>query len=141
MNFGKQFKEGLLTNNPVTVQLLGMCSTMAITTSMFNGLGMGLSVTIILTLSNIFIALLRKINAERGTAMLFISHDLSLVRQLCHRVIVMQQGRIVETGDTESIFQNPQEDYTKALIDAIPKVDLGPIDEADAPADGTEVEA
>ena len=61
MNFGKQFKEGLLTNNPVTVQLLGMCSTLAITTSMANGIGMGLSVTIILTLANIFIALLRKV--------------------------------------------------------------------------------
>ena len=61
MNFGKQFKEGLLTNNPVTVQLLGMCSTMAITTSIANGIGMGVSVTIILTLSNIFIALLRKV--------------------------------------------------------------------------------
>ena len=61
MNFGKQFKEGLITQNPVLVQLLGMCSTMAITTSFFNGLGMGVSVLIILTLSNIFIALLRKI--------------------------------------------------------------------------------
>ncbi|MBR3560124.1 MAG: electron transport complex subunit RsxE [Oscillospiraceae bacterium] len=61
MNFGKQFKEGLLTNNPVTVQLLGMCSTLAITTSMANGIGMGLSVTVILTLANIFIALLRKV--------------------------------------------------------------------------------
>ena len=54
-------KEGLITQNPVLVQLLGMCSTMAITTSFFNGLGMGVSVLIILTLSNIFIALLRKI--------------------------------------------------------------------------------
>ncbi|MBO4915180.1 MAG: electron transport complex subunit E [Oscillospiraceae bacterium] len=61
MNFGKQFKEGLITNNPVTVQLLGMCSTMAITTKMTNGIGMGVSVLIILTLSNIIIALLRKI--------------------------------------------------------------------------------
>ena len=61
MNFGKQFKEGLITQNPVLVQLLGMCSTMAITTSFFNGLGMGVSVLIILTLSNIFISLLRKI--------------------------------------------------------------------------------
>ena len=43
MNFGKQFKEGLITQNPVLVQLLGMCSTMAITTSFFNGLGMGVS--------------------------------------------------------------------------------------------------
>ena len=61
MDFKKQFSEGLLTKNPVTVQLLGMCSTMAITTSFFNGLGMGVSVLIILTLSNIFISLLRKI--------------------------------------------------------------------------------
>ncbi|MBQ6395561.1 MAG: ABC transporter ATP-binding protein [Atopobiaceae bacterium] len=84
------------------------------------------------------IALLRKINAERGTAMLFISHDLSLVRQLCHHVIVMQQGRIVEAGATEDIFQNPQEEYTKALIDAIPKVDLD--EEVPDEASGSEVE-
>ena len=61
MNFGKQLKEGLISQNPVLVQLLGMCSTLAITTSFFNGLGMGVSVTVILTLSNIFISLLRKI--------------------------------------------------------------------------------
>ena len=61
MNFGKQLKEGLITQNPVLVQVLGMCSTMAITTSVMNGLGMGVSVLIILTLSNIFISLLRKI--------------------------------------------------------------------------------
>ena len=61
MNFSKQLKEGLITQNPVLVQLLGMCSTLAITTSFFNGLGMGISVTVILTLSNIFISLLRKI--------------------------------------------------------------------------------
>ena len=61
MNFKKQFKEGLLTKNPVTVQLLGMCSTLAITTSLFNGLGMGLSVTLILICSNVLISALRKI--------------------------------------------------------------------------------
>ena len=61
MNFGKQLKEGLISQNPVLVQLLGMCSTLAITTSFFNGLGMGISVLVILTLSNIFISLLRKI--------------------------------------------------------------------------------
>ena len=61
MNFKRQFKEGLITQNPVLVQLLGMCSTMAITTSIANGFGMGISVLIILTLSNIFISLLRKI--------------------------------------------------------------------------------
>ena len=61
MNFKKQFNEGLLTKNPVTVQLLGMCSVLAITTSMFNGLGMGLSVTIILICSNVLISALRKV--------------------------------------------------------------------------------
>ena len=61
MNVGKQLKEGLISQNPVLIQLLGMCSTLAITTSIANGIGMGLSVTIILTLSNIFISLLRKI--------------------------------------------------------------------------------
>ena len=61
MDFKKQFKEGLITQNPVTVQLLGMCSTMAITISLFNGIGMGISVLVILTLSNIFISALRNI--------------------------------------------------------------------------------
>ena len=61
MNFGKQFKEGLITQNPVLVQLLGMCSTLAITTSLFNGIGMGISVTIILICSNIAISALRKV--------------------------------------------------------------------------------
>ena len=61
MNFKRQLKEGLITQNPVLVQMLGMCSTMAITTSIANGIGMGISVLIILTLSNIFISLLRKI--------------------------------------------------------------------------------
>ena len=61
MNFGKQLKDGLLTNNPVLVQLLGMCSTLAITTSVSNGLGMGVSVLIILTASNVAISALKKI--------------------------------------------------------------------------------
>ena len=65
MNFGRQLKEGLLTQNPVLVQLLGMCSTLAITTSFSNAIGMGVSVTIILTLSNIFISLLRKIIPDK----------------------------------------------------------------------------
>ena len=61
MNIKKQFKDGLITQNPVLVQLLGMCSTMAITTSLFNGLGMGISVLVILTCCNVVISLLRKI--------------------------------------------------------------------------------
>ena len=61
MNFKKQFNEGLLTKNPVTVQLLGMCSTLAITTSLFNGIGMGLAVTVITICSNVLISALRKV--------------------------------------------------------------------------------
>ena len=61
MNFKKQFKEGLLSKNPVLAQLLGMCSTLAITTSLFNGLGMGLAVTVILICSNVLISALRKV--------------------------------------------------------------------------------
>lgn len=61
MNIKNQFKEGLVTNNPVLVQLVGMCATMAITTSLFNGVGMGLSVLVILTCCNVVVSLLRKI--------------------------------------------------------------------------------
>lgn len=61
MNIKQRFWEGLLTKNPVLVQLLGMCSTLAITTSLFNGLGMGLSVTVILICSNVLISALRKV--------------------------------------------------------------------------------
>ena len=61
MKIGTMFKEGLLTRNPVLVQLLGMCSTLAISTSLFNGLGMGVSVTLILICSNVMISLLRRL--------------------------------------------------------------------------------
>ncbi len=61
MDFKKQLKDGLIDNNPVLVQLLGMCSTLAISTTLFNGIGMGVSVTIILICSNIVISLLRKV--------------------------------------------------------------------------------
>ncbi|MBQ6902955.1 MAG: ABC transporter ATP-binding protein, partial [Lachnospiraceae bacterium] len=70
------------------------------------------------------VKLLRKINEVRHTAILFISHDLSLVSQLCHRVIVMKQGRIVEEGNVRDVFEHPREAYTKELIEAIPRVDL-----------------
>ena len=61
MDWKTQFEEGLLSKNPVLVQLLGMCSVLAITTSLFNGIGMGLSVTIILICSNVLISALRKV--------------------------------------------------------------------------------
>jgi ABC-type microcin C transport system duplicated ATPase subunit YejF len=52
--------------------------------------------------------------------MLFISHDLSVVRSICDRVVVMQQGKLVEHGDTEQLWANPQEDYTRSLLASIP---------------------
>ena len=61
MNIKKQLHEGLLTKNPVLVQMLGMCSTLAVSTSLFNGLGMGIAVTVSTICSNIFISALRKV--------------------------------------------------------------------------------
>lgn len=85
MNLKKQFKEGLLTKNPVLVQLLGMCSTLAITTSLFNGLGMGLSVTVILICSNVLISALRKVipNQIRIAAYIVIIAGFVTVIDLC----------------------------------------------------------
>lgn len=64
--------------------------------------------------------LLKKLNREYGMSMLFISHNLKVVRKLCSRVAVMQHGVIVETGGTEAVYASPQHDYTKRLIAAIP---------------------
>lgn len=66
------------------------------------------------------IDLLRKLNREMGMAILFISHDLHVVNRLCKSVIVMQRGKIVESGRTEDVFSSPQHAYTKQLVAAIP---------------------
>lgn len=66
------------------------------------------------------LALLRTLSCQSGTAILLISHDLTVVRRLCEDVAVMYQGKIVERGPTEQIFAAPREDYTKRLIAAIP---------------------
>ena len=85
MNIKKQFEEGLLSKNPVLAQLLGMCSVLAITTSLFNGLGMGLSVTIILICSNILISALRKVipNQIRIAAYIVIIAGFVTIVDLC----------------------------------------------------------
>ena len=64
--------------------------------------------------------LLKKINREFGTSILFISHNLNVVRKLCSQIVVMNKGAIVERGSTEQIFYHPQEEYTRRLIAAIP---------------------
>jgi electron transport complex protein RnfE len=72
MDRKQQLKEGLITNNPVLVQQIGMCATMAITTTLFNGVGMGLSVLIILTCCNVVVAALRKIIPEEIRLAIFV---------------------------------------------------------------------
>ena len=64
------------------------------------------------------IELLRKLQRVRGLSYLFISHDLKVVRALCHRVIVMQNGKIVEQGPVSEILNNPKSEYTKRLVRA-----------------------
>jgi ABC-type microcin C transport system duplicated ATPase subunit YejF len=68
------------------------------------------------------LALLLELTHKHNLTMLFISHDMSVVRYLCDRVVVMQKGRIVEEGETETIFASPQEAYTQHLLAAIPKL-------------------
>ena len=72
MNFKRQLKEGVITNNPILVQQLGMCATMAITTSLFNGVGMGLSVLIILTCCNVVVSAVRKFIPDQIRLAIFV---------------------------------------------------------------------
>jgi ABC-type oligopeptide transport system ATPase subunit len=77
--------------------------------------------------------LLRTLRAETGMALVLISHDLSVVRALCERVVIMQHGRVVEAGASESVFKNPKHPYTRKLLRAIPlpEVDSAWIDSVD----------
>ncbi len=67
--------------------------------------------------------ILKDLQEHLGLTMLFISHDLPVVRQMCDRVAVMKQGRIVEVQDTNDLFANPQTDYTRELLRLMPKLD------------------
>lgn len=64
--------------------------------------------------------LLAELQSRLGLTYLFITHDLAVVRQIADHVCVMEQGKLVETGSTDSVFDSPQQDYTKALLNAIP---------------------
>jgi peptide/nickel transport system ATP-binding protein len=66
------------------------------------------------------LALFAELREEMNLAMIFITHDLRVAAEIADRIVVMRRGEIVEQGDTQSIFQNPQDAYTRALLDAIP---------------------
>jgi peptide/nickel transport system ATP-binding protein len=66
--------------------------------------------------------LLHDLKQQLGMSYLFVSHDLNVVRLLCDRVIVMRSGRIVEQGFTETVLENPENAYTRELLEAIPHV-------------------
>ncbi len=68
------------------------------------------------------LALINRLKRENGMAVLFITHDMAVVAQMADRVVVMYQGRIVESGPVQQIFENPRENYTKALLAAVPKL-------------------
>jgi peptide/nickel transport system ATP-binding protein len=69
------------------------------------------------------LGLINDLQKEFGLSLLFISHDMSIIREVCDRVAVMYLGKIVEIGDTERVFANPQHPYTEALLSSIPKPD------------------
>jgi len=70
--------------------------------------------------------LLVRLQEERGLTVLFISHDLAVVRQLAHRVAVLDGGRIVEEGPVEEVFQDPRHPLTRAFLEATPTLEAGP---------------
>ncbi len=66
------------------------------------------------------LSLLLELQDGLGLTYLFISHDLSVVQRLSHRVVVLKSGQVVESGDTATVFSSPTSSYTRALIDAVP---------------------
>jgi ABC-type oligopeptide transport system ATPase subunit/NAD(P)-dependent dehydrogenase (short-subunit alcohol dehydrogenase family) len=78
------------------------------------------------------LALLRDLKRDLGISLIFISHDLSVVRVLCDRVLVLARGKVVETGSSEAVFAAPRQPYTRALLEAVPLpiVDPGWIERA-----------
>ena len=72
----------------------------------------------------VVMALLDRLRADLGLSMVFISHDLGVVRALCDRVAVMYLGRVVEQATTDEVYDDPQHPYTRALLDAVPRIDV-----------------
>jgi peptide/nickel transport system ATP-binding protein len=77
----------------------------------------------------VVLQLLDRLRREDGLAFLFVSHDLNVVRMMCQRTIVLRGGVIVEEGESHALFENPQTDYTRELVAAVPHIDLTPLRE------------
>ena len=76
--------------------------------------------------------ILRELQDRLGVTYLFITHDLSVVRRLANRTMVMQLGRVVEEGQTEQVFENPTQDYTRLLASSVPELRTGWLDDVQA---------
>ena len=74
----------------------------------------------------VVLQLLDRLKREFGMSYIFVSHDLNVVRLLCERVIVMNKGRIIESGPAEDVLRHPTDPYTKRLIEAIPQFEPSP---------------
>ncbi|MDR3360566.1 MAG: ABC transporter ATP-binding protein [Bifidobacteriaceae bacterium] len=83
------------------------------------------------------LGLMRDLRQRIDSGIILITHDMGVVADMADRICVMRNGRIVETGEARQIFYQPQHPYTKALLAAVPKLEVGPVDDADRPASST----
>jgi len=75
----------------------------------------------------VILQLLDRLRRQENIALLFVSHDLNVVRMLCDKLVVLRQGKVVEAGPSQTVFAHPTHEYTRALLDAVPHFDpLGP---------------
>jgi ABC-type glutathione transport system ATPase component len=103
----------------------GQCQRMSIARALYSKAGILLcdEITSALDVSTQaqITALLQKLKSMQALSLIFVSHDIALVRMLCDRVIVMKDGKCIEQGDTLEVIRNPKEDYTKLLINSAMK--------------------
>ena len=77
-----------------------------------------------MTIQSQIVDLIKELQKEKGTSVILITHDLGVVANIAHRIVVMYSGKIVERGSNLSIFHSPKHPYTNALLEAVPRLDL-----------------
>jgi peptide/nickel transport system ATP-binding protein len=121
---GLENPEKLIDNYPFQLSG-GMCQRVMIALAMILGPKILIAdeptTALDLNTQDQILKLLQQINSESRTSILFISHDLGVIRQICNRVMVMYAGKIVEEGIAEEVFQNPGHEYTRSLLGALPE--------------------